>query len=118
MSGWTYAPWRGQFYPDGLPQKRELAFASRTFNSIEINGTFYGLQKPDMFARWADETPEGFVFAVKGPRFITHMKRLREGLWPTSSPPACRMTGPGRRDRRPQPRNDAGAASLSPMLQQ
>ncbi|MBB3655810.1 uncharacterized protein YecE (DUF72 family) [Rhizobium sp. BK650] len=78
ISGWTYAPWRGVFYPKGLAQKRELAYASRKFASIEINGTFYGLQKPDAFASWRDETPDGFVFSVKGSRYITHLKRLRD----------------------------------------
>ncbi|MBB2795343.1 UNVERIFIED_ORG: uncharacterized protein YecE (DUF72 family) [Rhizobium pisi] len=78
ISGWTYAPWRGQFYPKGLPQKHELSYAARHFRSIEINGTFYGLQRPESFGRWRDETPEDFVFAVKGSRFITHMKRLQE----------------------------------------
>jgi uncharacterized protein YecE (DUF72 family) len=78
ISGWTYAPWRGNFYPAGLPHADELSYASRQVDTIEINGTFYGLQRPDSFARWYDETPEGFVFAVKGPRFITHIRRLRE----------------------------------------
>ncbi len=78
ISGWTYAPWRGVFYPKGLAGKSELAYASRQFPSIEINGTFYGLQKPDVFARWRDETPDGFVFSVKGSRYITHLKRLRD----------------------------------------
>jgi len=78
ISGWTYAPWRGNFYPPGLLQADELSYASRQVETIEINGTFYGLQRPDAFARWYDETPEGFVFAVKGPRFITHIRRLRE----------------------------------------
>jgi uncharacterized protein YecE (DUF72 family) len=78
VSGWTYAPWRGHFYPKGLVQKDELAFASRRFPALEINGTFYGLQKPDAFGRWAEATPDGFVFAVKGSRYITHMRRLRE----------------------------------------
>jgi uncharacterized protein YecE (DUF72 family) len=78
ISGWTYAPWRGNFYPTGLLQADELSYASRQVDTIEINGTFYGLQRPDAFARWHDETPEGFVFAVKGPRFITHIRRLRE----------------------------------------
>ena len=78
VSGWTYAPWRGHFYPEGLIQKHELPYAARQFPSLEINGTFYGLQKPEVFARWAEATPEGFVFAVKGSRFITHTKRLRE----------------------------------------
>jgi uncharacterized protein YecE (DUF72 family) len=85
ISGWTYKPWRGSFYPKGLPQKRELAHAASVFRSIEVNGTFYGLQKPDSFARWADETPEGFVFAVKAPRFITHMRRLREPALPLAN---------------------------------
>jgi uncharacterized protein YecE (DUF72 family) len=78
VSGWTYSPWRGHFYPEGLIQKNELAFAARQFPALEINGTFYGLQKPDAFARWAEATPDGFVFAVKGSRYITHMRRLRE----------------------------------------
>jgi len=78
ISGWTYAPWRGNFYPAGLLHADELSYASRQVDTIEINGTFYGLQRPDAFARWYDETPEGFVFAVKGPRFITHIRRLRE----------------------------------------
>jgi uncharacterized protein YecE (DUF72 family) len=78
ISGWTYAPWRGNFYPPGLLQSDELSYASRQVDTIEINGTFYGLQRPDAFARWHDETPEEFVFAVKGPRFITHIRRLRE----------------------------------------
>ena len=78
ISGWTYAPWRGNFYPPGLLHADELSYASRQVDTIEINGTFYGLQRPDAFARWHDETPAGFVFAVKGPRFITHIRRLRE----------------------------------------
>jgi uncharacterized protein YecE (DUF72 family) len=78
ISGWTYAPWRGAFYPEDLPKKRELAFAAGRFGAIEINGTFYGLQTPASFGRWAEETPEGFVFAVKGSRFITHLLRLRD----------------------------------------
>ncbi|MBE9607005.1 DUF72 domain-containing protein [Acetobacteraceae bacterium H6797] len=78
VSGWTYAPWRGVFYPKGLSQKRELAHASRRFRSIEINGTFYSQQTPTSFGHWYDETPEDFVFAVKAPRFITHIRRLRE----------------------------------------
>lgn len=78
MSGWTYAPWRGHFYPKGLRQKDELAFAARQFPTLEVNGTFYGLQKPESFARWAEAAPDGFVFAIKGSRFITHTRRLRE----------------------------------------
>jgi uncharacterized protein YecE (DUF72 family) len=76
ISGWTYGPWRGKFYPADLPHKRELAYASRIFSSIEINGTFYSLQHPETFARWAADTPDGFEFSIKGPRFITHMLRL------------------------------------------
>ena len=76
ISGWTYGPWRGVFYPPGLAHKRELAYASRQFNSIEINGTFYSLQRPSSFQTWYEQTPDDFVFAVKGGRFITHMKKL------------------------------------------
>src|SRR5947199_133641 len=78
ISGWNYAGWRGVYYPKGLAHRRELEFASRTFNSIEINGSFYSLQLPSSYARWHDETPDDFVFSVKGPRFITHMKKLRD----------------------------------------
>ena len=78
ISGWRYAPWRGDFYPKGLTQKRELQFASRAVNSIEINGSFYALQRPERYAQWYADTPPGFVFSVKGPRFITHIKRLRD----------------------------------------
>ncbi len=74
--GWTYAPWRGVFYPAKLPHKRELDYASRRLTSMEINGTFYGLQKPDTFAKWHDETPDGFVFSLKAPRFVTNRKTL------------------------------------------
>jgi uncharacterized protein YecE (DUF72 family) len=77
ISGWQYKPWRGVFYPQGLAQKRELAYASRAFRSIEINGTFYSLKRPEHFERWAADTPDDFVFAVKGPRYLTHMLRLR-----------------------------------------
>ena len=76
IGGWTYAPWRGTFYPDTLPQKRELEYASRRLTSIEINGTFYGLQKPATFAKWRDETPDGFVFSLKAPRFTTNRRVL------------------------------------------
>ena len=78
ISGWTYPPWRGAFYPAGLRQKDELAYAAGTFSSIEVNGTFYGLQRPDSFAAWAAQVPEDFVFSVKAPRFITHIRRLRD----------------------------------------
>ena len=76
MSGWTYPPWRGGFYPKGLTQKQELTYASRRFNSIELNGTHYSLQLPTSFQKWYDETPAGFIFSLKGSRFITHIKRL------------------------------------------
>ncbi|MDV3206975.1 DUF72 domain-containing protein [Rhodococcus ruber] len=76
ISGWRYAEWRGDFYPAGLVQRRELEYAAERFGSIEINGTFYALQRPSSFLRWRDETPDGFVFAVKGGRYVTHMKRL------------------------------------------
>ncbi|MBV7486018.1 DUF72 domain-containing protein [Bordetella sp. BOR01] len=77
ISGWRYPPWRGSFYPEGLPQAQELAYASHQVSTIEINGTFYSLQRPEWFARWRDATPRGFVFSVKGTRFITHRLRLR-----------------------------------------
>jgi uncharacterized protein YecE (DUF72 family) len=77
VSGWRYTPWRGNFYPTGLAQARELEHASRHFNSIELNGSFYSLQRPSSYAMWARQTPPGFVFAVKGGRFITHMLKLR-----------------------------------------
>jgi uncharacterized protein YecE (DUF72 family) len=77
ISGWRYAPWRGDFYPDGLPQKKELAFAAQRFGTIEINGSFYSLQRPESYARWYSDVPEGFVFSVKGSRYITHMLRLQ-----------------------------------------
>ncbi|WP_277451430.1 DUF72 domain-containing protein [Janibacter sp. DB-40] len=77
-SGWRYAGWRGDFYPVGLPQRRELAHAAEQLPSLEINGSFYSLQRPTSYARWREETPDDFCFAVKGGRFITHMKRLRD----------------------------------------
>lgn len=78
IGGWTYEPWRGAFYPDKLPQKRELEYASQHLTSIEINGTYYGSQKPESFAKWHDETPEDFVFSLKAPRFATNRKVLAE----------------------------------------
>jgi uncharacterized protein YecE (DUF72 family) len=85
ISGWRYKPWRGVFYPPGLPQYRELEYASRALPTIEINGTFYSLQKPESFKRWYDETPPGFVFSVKGPRYITHILRLRDTQAPLAN---------------------------------
>ena len=76
ISGWRYEPWRKVFYPDGLAQHRELHYASRQLPTIEINGTFYSLQRPEFFQDWHDQTPEGFVFAIKGSRYISHMRRL------------------------------------------
>jgi uncharacterized protein YecE (DUF72 family) len=78
ISGWRYPPWRSHFYPKGLPQQQELSFASRMLPSIEINGSFYSLQRPASYLQWHDATPEGFVFTVKGPRYITHMRRLKD----------------------------------------
>lgn len=78
ISGWRYPRWRGRFYPRELVQRQELAFAARCFRSIELNGSFYSLQRPESWLAWHDATPRGFVFAVKGPRFITHTRRLRD----------------------------------------
>jgi uncharacterized protein YecE (DUF72 family) len=78
IGGWTYEPWRGTFYPDKLPHRRELEFASSRLTSIEINGTYYGAQKPESFAKWYEETPEGFVFSLKAPRYATNRKVLAD----------------------------------------
>jgi uncharacterized protein YecE (DUF72 family) len=78
VSGWRYPPWRGRFYPKGLPQRAELEYAARCFASIEINGSFYSLQTPRSWQAWYEATPDDFVFAVKGPRYITHMLRLKQ----------------------------------------
>lgn len=79
IGGWTFAPWRGSFYPEKLRQKDELNYASRQLATIEINGTYYGTQKPATFAKWAKDVPEGFVFSVKGNRFVTNRRVLAEG---------------------------------------
>ena len=84
-SGWLYPPWRGEFYPPGLPHRRELEYLSSQLNSVEINGTFYSLQRPESFARWREETPADFTFAVKGPRFVTHMKKLADVATPLAN---------------------------------
>jgi uncharacterized protein YecE (DUF72 family) len=78
ISGWRYKPWRGVFYPTELPQRAELHYASRMMSTIEINGSFYSLQRPESYARWHAETPDDFMFTVKGPRYITHTRRLQE----------------------------------------
>ena len=78
IGGWTYEPWRGVFYPDGLSRKRELEYASRRLSSIEINGTYYSTFKPASWAKWRDETPQGFVFSVKASRYCTNRKELSD----------------------------------------
>ncbi|WII72598.1 DUF72 domain-containing protein [Bdellovibrio sp. 22V] len=78
ISGWRYKPWRGVFYPEDLAQNKELFYASRQINSIEINGTFYSTQSPESFKKWYAETPKDFVFSVKCPRYITHIRRLND----------------------------------------
>jgi uncharacterized protein YecE (DUF72 family) len=77
ISGWRYEPWRGVFYPDGLPQRRELEFAARHFPTLEINGSFYSLQRPEYYEEWYHAAPSGFAYAVKGSRYITHLLRLK-----------------------------------------
>src|SRR5665213_1202013 len=78
ISGWQYAPWRGVFYPKDLPQRQQLSYVANTFPGVELNGSFYSLQRPDSYKKWYEATPQGFIFGVKGPRYITHMLRLRE----------------------------------------
>jgi uncharacterized protein YecE (DUF72 family) len=78
VGGWTFAPWRGVFYPEKLAQSKELGYAASKLTSIEINGTYYGSQKPESFRKWASEVPDGFVFSVKGPRFATNRRVLAE----------------------------------------
>jgi uncharacterized protein YecE (DUF72 family) len=78
ISGWRYPPWRGTFYPKDLAQKNELSYAASKLPIIEINGTFYSLQRPSSFQQWYEQTPKNFMFSVKGPRYITHMRKLRD----------------------------------------
>src|SRR5450756_1964710 len=78
VGGWTFAPWRGVFYPEKLTQAKELEYAASKLTSIEINGTYYGSQKPESFRKWAREVPDGFVFSLKGPRFATNRRVLAE----------------------------------------
>lgn len=85
MSGWTYEGWRNDFYPKGLSPKKELEYASRKVNSIEVNGTFYALQKPPTFQRWYQDTPEDFRFSIKAPQYITHVRRLKDVKEPVSN---------------------------------
>lgn len=85
ISGWRYPPWRGVFYPRGLPQRRELEYASRRLRTVELNGSFYSLQRPESYLAWAAAVPPDFLFAVKGGRFITHMKRLRDVAAPLAN---------------------------------
>lgn len=85
ISGWRYRPWRGVFYPRGLPQRRELEYASRRLRTVELNGSFYSLQRPESYLAWAAAVPPDFLFAVKGGRFITHMKRLRDVAAPLAN---------------------------------
>jgi len=79
IGGWTYEPWRKNFYPDGLAQTKELEYASRQLTAIEVNGTYYSTMKPASFAKWRDETPDGFVFSLKATRYATNRKLLAEG---------------------------------------
>ena len=76
VSGWRYPSWRGDFYPKGLPQRLELTYAAERMTSVEVNGSFYSLQRPSSYRSWHDQTPDGFCFAVKGSRYVTHLKRL------------------------------------------
>ena len=85
ISGWRYEPWRKVFYPEDLAQHRELQYASRQLPTIEINGTFYSLQRPEFFEQWYGDTPEGFVFAIKGSRYLTHMLKLKDPLRPLAN---------------------------------
>ena len=78
IGGWTFAPWRGNFYPAGLVQSQELHFASRQLTAIEVNGTYYSTFKPATFAKWRSETPDGFMFSLKAPRFATNRRVLGE----------------------------------------
>jgi uncharacterized protein YecE (DUF72 family) len=90
VGGWTFEPWRDNFYPAGLPHSRELQYASRQLTAIEVNGTFYSTFKPATFAKWRDETPEGFVFSLKAHRFTTHRRQLA-----TAAEGVERFTGSG-----------------------
>lgn len=97
ISGWRYAGWRGMFYPKGLVQRRELEFAANAFDTVEINGTFYSLQRPESFAAWARQTPEDMVLSLKGSRYITHMLKLRNVQVPLANFFASGMIGLGKK---------------------
>jgi uncharacterized protein YecE (DUF72 family) len=97
ISGWRYPGWRGVFYPETLVQRRELEFAANAFDTVEINGTFYSLQKPQSFAVWAQQTPEDFIFSLKGSRYITHMLKLRNARIPLANFFASGMIGLGKK---------------------
>jgi uncharacterized protein YecE (DUF72 family) len=85
ISGWRYEGWQGTFYPEKLSPKKELQFASQRLNSIELNGSFYSLQRPSSFKSWRDDTPGDFVFSIKAPRFITHIRRLKDCEGPVAN---------------------------------
>src|SRR2546430_17042807 len=101
VGGWTFAPWRGVFYPEKLTQAKELEYAASKLTSIEINGTYYGSQKPESFRKWAREVPDGFVFSVKGPRFATNRRVLAEAgdsikrVYDSGVLELCDRVGPG-----------------------
>jgi uncharacterized protein YecE (DUF72 family) len=95
ISGWRYKPWRGTFYPRGLVQARELEYVAGKLNSVEVNGSFYALQRPENYRQWAAQTPADFVFAVKGPRFVTHLKKLSDVATPVANFLASGLLGLG-----------------------
>ena len=97
IAGWRYAAWRGDFYPKGLPQRRELEYAAEHLTSIEVNGSFYSMQRPSSYAAWRAETPDDFVFSLKGPRFISHLKRLKDVEVSPSRPGSIRVPTIARR---------------------
>src|SRR5262249_41228758 len=84
-SGWIYPHWKGRFYPTGLPARRQLAYLAEHFSTVEVNGTFYSPARPSSFERWRDDVPEGFRFAVKGSRYLTHMLKLKNPLTPLAN---------------------------------
>ena len=111
ISGWRYPGWRGDFYPRGLPQRRELEYAAARLTSVEINGSFYSLQRPESYRRWRSEVPADFEFAVKGGRFITHLKRLRD-----VETPLANFFASGVLELGPDPGPGAVAAARAPDL--